>query len=806
MGDLSFGARILRKNLGFSLVAVITLALGVGANTAIFSVVKGVLLNELPYAQPDRLVKVALAEPGDPAPVTIDFPTTFDLRSRSRSFESLSLYRGGEAALAEGGQPELLMGKRVNFDYFSTLGVKMQIGRAFLAEEDRPDRRREVILTHGLWMRRFGGDSRILGRALQLSDAPYTVVGVLPASFRPLQQPGDSDVPEIFTPLGYDLKQSNACRTCRHLQLIGRLKPGVSAESAQAEMNAMLRGIVREHPDDYGHDAGVVVVPLRDKIVGRVRTALWVLLGAVGFVLLIACANVANLVLARATGRSREIALRAALGAGRWRIVRQLLAESLLLAAAGGAAGVMLATWGTSALAALGPKEIPRVEEIRMDAAVLLFAMGASILTGLLFGLLPALRASRVDLTGAIKDMGKSTAGHSRQGLRNLLVMAELALAFVLVVGAGLLGKSFLRLMNVDAGFDPHNVLALNTYVYGQRYQKPEVELDYYRQAMERLRATPGVESVAMTSILPLESFDRRGFHIQDKRLASESEAPMADTYSVTPDYFRVMRIALKRGRLLTEQDGPTAPRVALISESCARAQFPNQDPIGRHIQLGGRREDRPWLTIVGVVGDIRQFALDQPSMMEAYIAQAQDTSFSYRLVARTAIDPVRLERAAQEAFLSVDKTQPVFHVQPMEAYVAASLAERTFTLALLGLFGALALVLAAVGIYGVVSYAVTLRTREVGIRMALGAEQSDVLAMVLRQALGLIGMGLAAGFAAALALTRFLGTLLFEVSPTDIATSAAVAAALAVVALGASYLPAWRASRVDPMVALRYE
>jgi len=806
MGDLSFGARILRKNLGFSLVAMITLALGVGANTAIFSVVKAVLLNQLPYRQPDRLVKVAETDPDTPHPVTVDFTTTSDLRSRSRSFASLSLYRDGEAAMAEGGQPELLEGKRINYDYFETLGVKVQLGRAFLPEEDRPDRRREVILTHGLWMRRFGGDPQILGRVLRLSDAPFTVVGVLPASFRPLQLPGDFDVPEIFTPLGYDLALPMACRGCQHLQLIGRLKPGVSADTARAELSTIMRDIVREHPKDYARDTGVAVEPLREQMVGRVSTALWVLLGAVGFVLLIACANVANLVLARATGRAKEIALRAALGAGRWRIVRQLLAESLLLAGAGGVAGAMLAWWGTSALASLGPREIPRVDEIRMDAPVLLFGLEASLLTGVLFGLLPALRASRVDLTAAIKDMGKSTEGRSRHGLRNLLVIAELALAFVLVAGAGLLGKSFLRLMSVDPGYDPHNVLALNTYVYGQRYQKPEAELNYYRQVMERLRATAGVDSVAMTSVLPLESFDRRGFQIQDRRLANESDAPMADTYSVSPDYFRVMRIALKRGRLFTEQDVPGTPPVALISESCARAQFPGQDPIGRHIQLGGRHDDKPWLTIVGVVGDIRQYALDRPSNMEAYIAQAQDLTFGYRLVARTGIDPRRLERAVRDAFLRVDKTQPVFHVQPMVTYVAASLAERTFTLALLGLFGGLALALEAVGIYGVVSYAVTLRTREVGIRMALGAERRDVLAMVLRQGLGLIGLGLAAGFAASLALTRFLASLLFEVRPTDIATSAAVALVLAAVALAASYLPAWRASKVDPMIALRYE
>ena len=806
MGDLSFSARTLRKNAGFTAVAVLTLALGIGANTAIFSVVKAVLLNQLPYRQPDRLVTVAEGDPGDVKPETVDFTTTHDWRARAHSFATMSLYRDAAGAIAETGEPELLRGLRVNHDFFDTLGVRMYLGRAFLPEEDRPDRRRQIILSYGLWRRRFGADPHIVGRVLRLSESSSTVVGVLPSDFRPLLNPGSDDSPEMFMPLGYALSEPSACRGCQHLRLVARLKPGVSVGTARAELNTIMRDIVREHPADYKHDAAVMVTPLRDQLVGGVETALWVLLGAVGFVLLIACANVANLLLARATGRAKEIALRAALGASRWRLVRQLLAESLMLALAGGAAGILLASWGTSALALLAPKEIPRVNEIRLDGAVLLFSLAVSAATGLLFGLAPAVRASRVDLIEALKGLGKSTDSRSRHGLRNVLVTAELALAFVLVVGAGLLGKSFLRLMNVDPGYDSRNVLTLTTYVYGARYQKPEAELDYYQQAMRRLRSTPGIEGAAMVSTLPLADFDRRGFHIQDRRLANASEAPYVDAYSVSPDYFRVLKIPVKRGRVFEARDVAGTPKVAVISESCARLQFPNQDPIGKHIQLGGRNDDKPWLTIVGVVGDVRQYGLDRAPDMEAYIAQAQDLSFSYSLVARTTLDPRRLERAVRDAFLAVDKTQPVFRVQPMETYVAATLAGRTFTLALLGLFGALALTLAAVGIYGVISYAVSLRTREVGIRMALGAEKHDVLAMVLRQGLALTGAGLAAGFAASLVLTRLLSSLLFETAPTDLTTAAAVAVVLAAVALLASWLPAYRASRVDPMVALRYE
>jgi putative ABC transport system permease protein len=438
---------------------------------------------------------------------------------------------------------------------------------------------------------------------------------------------------------------------------------------------------------------------------------------------------------------------------------------------------------------------------------VLLFGLAASIIAGVLFGLAPAIRASRVDLIDTLKDAGKSTEGQTRHGLRNVLVSAELALAFVLVVGAGLLGNSFLHLLNVNSGFDPHNVLTVATYVYGSRYQKPEVELGLYKQVNDRLRATPGIESIGMVSVLPLgANFDRAVFNIEDHPLPNPTEAPSADRYSVSPDYFQVMRIPLLRGRGFADQDRQDAPPVMIISESCARSQFPGQDPIGKHIKLGSRDNNKPWATIVGVVGDVRQYGLDRAPNIAAYIPQAQDLNFTYVLVARTTMDPRRLESAVRAAFLAADKTQPIFDVKPMEDYLGASLAERSFTLALLGLFGALALVLAAVGIYGVITYAVSLRTRELGIRMALGAQRQDVLRMVLMQGATLTGWGLLAGLAASLVLTRFLNTMLYGVKSWDIATSFVVAIFLATVALVASYVPARRATKVDPMVALRYE
>jgi putative ABC transport system permease protein len=806
MGDLQYALRILRKSPGFTIVAIITLALGVGANTAIFSVVKAVLLNQLPYREPDRLVEMGEADSGETHPETVGYTTAYDWRRLSHSFESMSLYRIAAGAIVEKGEPELVSGLRVNYDFFDTLGVPMQLGRSFVPEEDRPDSRHEVILSDSLWKNRFGGDTQIIGKAIRLSESSFTVVGVLPASFRTLEIPGSPGKPEMFMPLGYDLSLPYACRDCQHLHLIGRLKHGVTVNAAQAELKTIMADLVRQYPGSYPPGATVAIEPLHNYIVDRVSTALWVLLGAVGFVLLIACANVANLMLARATGRAREIAVRAAMGAGRLRLVRQLLTESLVLALAGGAAGVFLAWWCTSALAVLGPKEIPRVNEVRIDTTVLLFSVAASVLTGLLFGLTPALGASRVDLNDALKALGKATAGRAQRGLRNLLVVAEVALAFILAVGAGLLGRSFVHLLNVDPGYDSHHVLTLRTYVYGERYQKPDAELGYYKQVMERLRATPGIESVAMTSELPLSDFDRRGFHIRDRRPAIPSDVPGADTYSVSPGYFRVMKIPLRRGRLFTEADGPASPKVAIISETCAREQFPEGNAIGKQIQLGGRDDQKPWLTIVGVVGNVHQNGLEVKPNIAAYIVQSQDLSFGYSLVARTAVDPRLMELTVRAAFLATDPTQPVFSVRPLEDYLASSLAQRRFTLGLIALFGALAMALAGVGIYGVIAYAVLLRTREIGIRMALGAERSDVLGMVLHAGARLTAAGLAIGFVSSLALGRLLASLLFEVSATDLVTSAVVALILSMAALVASYVPARRAAQVDPIIALRYE
>ncbi|MBI3666858.1 MAG: ABC transporter permease, partial [Acidobacteria bacterium] len=618
--DLRYGIRMLAKSPGFTAVAVLTLALGIGANTAIFSVVKAVLLNALPYRQPERLVTLAEADKDTLNPTNTSYGTFVEWRARSRSFEKMALFRGWSATLAGVGEPEQLRGMRVSSGFFDVLGVKPLEGREFLPEEDRPDRRYVVMLSHGFWQRRFGGDPGVVGKRITLDEVPFTIVGVLPAEFRPLLFSAWSQPPDLWAVLGYDASLPYACRTCQHLQAVARLKAGVTIGQATAEMKAVDQSLVREYPTDYPADAYVIITPVRDRVVGNVDKALWILLGAVGFLLLIACANVANLLLARATARRKEVALRAALGAGRMRIARQLLTESLLVALLGGAGGVLAAMWSTSALTTLGPKQIPRLDEITVDASVLLFALGASVLTGVLFGLAPAFQASRVDLNKALKDAGRGSDGASRHDLRGLLVVGEMALAFVLVVGAGLLVKSFARLLQVDPGFDPKRVLTLNISLAGSKYREnPAAVARFYEQSLEGVRALAGVEAAGVTTALPISGgYDRAGFIVQD-RLLPDPEVPSVDRYIVSPGYFRALRIPLKRGRLFTEQDRADSLPVALVGEALARQQWPGEDALGKRIQLGGRDEKKPWYTVVGIVGDVRQYSLDNPPTMQAY-------------------------------------------------------------------------------------------------------------------------------------------------------------------------------------------
>lgn len=795
-----------RNAPGFTAIVVLTIALGVGSTTAIFSVVKAVLLNQLPYRNPDRVVTLSEVDPAEQSNDGVGGWTANEWRVRTRLFESISLFANTQRMLVENGEAQVLRGMRVNHDFFETLGVTMSLGRTFLADEDRWPRSNVVILDHGLWMRRFGGDRHIIGRALNLSGESYRVIGVLPVNFYSLRMQNPAEKPEIFIPLGYDSAEETKCRGCLGGKAIGRLKPGAGIDQARAELNGIMHQIAREYPTDFARNPSVLVEPLRDRLIGPVQTALWILLCAVAFVLLIACANIANLLLARATARFKEIALRAALGASRWRLAGQLLTESILLSVIGGAVGVLFGWQGISVLVSLAPKELPRLDEIRMDSAILLFGMGVSLAAGLVFGILPALRASRQDLNGVLKSDGASIGRRMGIGLRGLLVIIEVALAFVLAVGTGLLGKSFLRLTAVDAGFDSHNILTLTPTASDFRYPTPEAQLSYYRRVIEKVRAVPGILSVGMVSNVPLSHTEPAKVRVEGGPSLSDSESPSADVFWASPDYFRVLRIPLKRGRFFTDQDGLGQQPAAIVSESLVKSRFPGSQPIGQRIQLGPQQERGSWFTIVGVVGDVRQNGFDRQPDEAVYLPQAVNPSHYTRLVARTAGEPMNFEKAVRAAIRDVDPLAPVFHVQPMDAYVASSLSYRTFTLTLIGLFGTMALLLAAVGIYGVISYTVGLRTREMGIRMALGAGRFAILRMVLQDVLVLLVWGLAAGVATAFALTRFLSHMLFEVRPTDIATSASVALVLACVALLAGYFPALRAARVDASLALRSE
>jgi predicted permease len=795
--DIRFGLRTLRRSPGFTAAAVLTLALGVGANTAIFSIVKAVLLDPLPYADAGRLVIVAEPTAIDPENPVVPYAVMRELAARSRSLESVSAYGDGPATLIENDRPEKLRGLSVDSNFFDTVGVPVMLGRSFLPADQQPGRRLAMILSHSLWVRRFGSDPHVVGRTLRLVTGPVRIVGVLPPRFQPLLKATSTSAPEMYYPQDADPLAS--CRDCQERRFLGRLRRNVTMQQAATELNSIFAAMVRESPGSYPRGARLSLAALPDRLLGSARTALLAVWCAAGFVLLIACTNVANLLLVRAAGRAREFALRTALGAGRRRLICQLLTESLVLASAGGALGTAMAFVGTGALASLAPDGIPRAQSAHVNITVLAVALAATAAAGLLFGLAPAWWASRIDLTPTIK--GVESRGRTHNGLRNAFTVVEIALAFVLAVGAGLMARTFWRLMDIGAGFDPHHILTLTTEVMSPRYSANRI--GYYHEVLERLRATPGIEGAAMTSLIPMDYTERRRLLIDEHPLRDEDYPPYADEFSVSTDYFAVMRIPLERGRLFTGQDTATTPRVALINQACARGQFPHEDPIGKHIQLEGRQ----WMTIVGVVGDVHQDGIDQPADLQVYTPISQEAIVGYyRLMARTAGDPMAMEGAIRKVFETVDSGSPIYHVKPLEGYYSERLANRTFALALLSLLGALAVMLAALGIYGVISYSVVQRTKELGIRIALGAGYGDLLTLVLRQALSLIGAGLAIGLVSSLWLARLLGTLLFQVAPADPATSVTVALLLGSIALAAAALPAFRAMAIDSISALRCE
>jgi predicted permease len=807
--DVRYGLRVLAKNPGFTMAAIVMLALGIGANTALFSAVRTVLLNSLPYKNPGQLVTLTASDSTSIDPQNVSYGKTQDWKERSHAFESIALYRSFRPVLTGQKKPEMLRGGRVSANFFDTVGILPIRGRDFLPEEDRPDRWHVVMLSYGYWKEAFGGRDDVVGSTIYLNQIPFQIVGVLPENFRPLIFSYFSKPPQVWAPLGYDASIPNACRTCQHLRSVARLKAGVSLESARAEMNGISASLAREYPNDYAHDEIVLIQPLQDRIVGRVRSTLWLLLGATGFVLLIACANFANLMLSRATSRQRELAVRAALGASRFQLARQMLTELMLLTLAGGVCGVLLANWGVSALAGWGPADIPRLTEARVDIPVLIFSLGASILTGLLAGVIPALQAARTDEREALQSGGRGTVGLSRGRFRSLFVVGELGLAFVLAIGTGLLIRSLGQLIGVQPGFQTHDLHSMNFSLIGPKYEKDPQVVSAEQELLARIRKVAGVTNAAFVSTLPLGGgYDQRNIFAQDHPVALDTEAPGVDTYYVSDSYFETMKIPLRRGRYFTTADitAGSDAQVALVSEGTAKLMWPGGDAIGKRIKLGGRQETKPWSTIVGIVGDVRQYGLDTAATADAYLPYTQNVDSSQVVVIRSGLPTQTLTRAVEEQLAALDKDAPVFGAESMNDMISDSLVQRRFVAGLVGGFGVLALVLAAIGIYSVIAYGVAQRTSEFGIRLALGALPRNVLEMVLLGGARLTLTGLGVGLVLALAVTRLMSSLLYEVSPQDPLTIFGVAVLLSVVALGASWLPARRATRVDPMVALRYE
>jgi putative ABC transport system permease protein len=729
-----------------------------------------------------------------------------DWRTQTRSFEGMAAYRDWDFTLNGMGEARRIAAMRVTADFFPLLGVSPAIGRNFLAEEEAPGGERVAVISYEFWQRDFGGDRGALGRQLLLNTEPYTIVGILPRGFSP---PPGSNADEIYTTVageGADLTHRGATL----FRVLGRLKPGVSLEQAQTDIETVAGNLAREYTDSDA-DTTAFVVGLHQQQVGKIQTALWILFAAVGMVLLIACSNVANLLLARAAARQKEMAIRAALGAGRGRIVRQLLTESLMLSAMAGVVGVLLALWGVDTLVALAPQNLPRLGEVRADASVFGFALLLSMLTGILFGLAPALKASRPELEETLREGSRgSTAGRNRQRLRGLLIVSETALALVLLVCAGLLVKSFVRLVRVDPGFNPENVLTLSVVLPAEKYNASQ-RVAFVDQALERLRAVPGVREAAFVGPMPFSGADSRGlFKIVGRPEPKNSaEKPVSAMRSVTPDYFRVMGIPLRAGRFFDARDRKGGPGAAIINEALARAYWPDQNPVGqriRNIGINLNGDEPPEWEIVGVVGDVHHSALDQKPEAELYVPHEQNSWRRGRFVVRTSVQPSGLAAAARREIMSVDRDQPVVDAEPLAQLISESVAQPRFYMTLLGVFSAVGLALGLVGIYGVVSYAVTERTHEIGIRLALGATPADVLRLMIRHGMFFAVAGISLGIVGALAATRYLSALLFGVTATDSLVFAGVPLLLAAVALLACYIPARRATKVDPLVALRYE
>jgi putative ABC transport system permease protein len=805
--DLRYGVRMLVKTPAVTLVAIIALTLGIGANTALFSVVNAVLLRSLPYADGERLAIVwenRKSGTGNPQN-TINLGNFYDWKDQNSVFVDMAAFFDLNRNLTSDGEPEEVPGQIVTTNLFSVLGVNAFQGRMFVADDGKSGQPDVVVISYNLWQRRFGG-GQVVGRQITLNNQQNTIIGVLPPDVGWYVQKGSmiNKPPEIWMP--WQVSNQLRERKGRFARAVARLKPGVTLAQAQNEMNIIGARLEQQYPEFNTH-WGVNVVPLRMQFTGEIRRPLLILLGAVGFVLLIACANVANLLLARASSRKKEIAVRAGLGASRWRITRQLLTESVLLSLIGGAFGLLLAWWGTKALIALSPPGLMDLRNVAVNLPVLGFTFGLTLLTGVVFGLVPALEAARFDLNDSLKEGGKNIGGGSRSHrLRNLFVVTQVALALVLLVGAGLFIKSLNRLRSVDPGFNPNNLLTMRVTLPGRKYDTDPKVMDFFNKAVEQLRAIPGVEAAGAINTLPFAGpHSGTTVEVEGQPKLPPGQELGTGVCVTDANYFQAMQIPLKRGRLFTEQEANEMRHVVVVNETFARKNLPGQDPLGKRVTIVMKNENVP-SEIVGVVGDTKHLGLDTETEEMAYWPQPELVYPYMTLVIRTRDEATNIAPAARNVIRNLDPEQPVGEVSTMEGLLARSIAQSRFNAVLLAVFSLVALVMAAVGIYGVMSYSVQQRTHEIGLRMALGAQQSDVLRLVVKQGIILGLIGVAAGLIAAFGLTRLIVSLLFEVPATDTRTFAAVAGGLFLITLIACYIPARRATKVDPMVALRYE
>lgn len=796
--DLHFAFRTIRRAPGFSTIAIFTLAIGIGAATVIGTAADRALIETVPYPAADRLV-VAGSGNDSGGVGNVGFETALDWRARVPSFEQLAIIRGWQPTIVDDGGAAQLNGMRVSWNYFRVLGVHPALGRDFDESEDAPTRLRVVMLSDGLWRRRFGARADIAGSTITLNGVPYLVAGVMPATFEPVISAHYYSAAELWGPLGYAVGGPSSCRSCQHLKAVALVRPGATVAEAAAELASVQTALRIEHPADY-EKATPVVRALRDEIASPMRRPLQVLVGAVAFLLLVACANVAGLLVARATDRERELAVRSAIGADRFRLVRQLLTESLVMAALATVAGVALARWGLLLLAAYSPVPVPRLSTASADPRMLLVGAGVAVLALVAFGLVPAWTSARTDLQSVLRE-GRQSSGRRALRARELLMMAQVAIALLLVAGAGLMYRTVDRLLATNPGFDSHGVVTAGVALVGPRWAKNETVLAFHDDVLRRLEAVPGIERAAFAGQIPLSgNYDRRGFHVEG-RVENSADAPTVELYPVSIDYFQVMRVPLRRGRLLTDADAAGKEPVAVIGETAAAQIFPGEDPIGRRARIGGQ-SDPPW-TIVGVVGDVRHYGLDEPPNPQAYVSQRQFTNPSF-LVVRSTIGFEKTAAAIRREVAALAADVPISSLVTLDDSVRTSIASRRFLMLLLGGFAATALLLAAVGLYGVVSQGVASRRREFGIRLALGASSRDVFALVLRRGLQLVAIGVVTGLVASVWLGRLLSSQLYETAPHDPITLAGAVAVLGLAAIAAHVVPARRAIRVDPSITLR--